>query len=153
MSESFVESVLNGGAPSMLVIEEPETSAITSSSPNPPSSAPSLSSTSAFSSAAMGRGNKIRATSSSSTGYCPHGKKQSRCVDCGGKEMCEHGKRRTRCIDCREVCKGSELCLHNVRKSRCRVCGGSSYCMEEIDCIILTYLLSERAFITCFRRA
>ena len=31
---------------------------------------------------------------------CPHGKRRSRCKDCGGSGLCEHWRERTRCKDC-----------------------------------------------------
>ena len=55
---------------------------------------------------------------------CEHGKRKSRCKECGGSEICEHGKRKSRCKEC----GGSEICEHGKRKSRCKECGGSEIC-------------------------
>ena len=32
---------------------------------------------------------------------CPHGKRRSRCKECGGGSICEHGRRRSQCKECR----------------------------------------------------
>ena len=32
---------------------------------------------------------------------CPHGRRRSRCKECGGSAICEHGRQRFRCKDCR----------------------------------------------------
>jgi hypothetical protein len=55
---------------------------------------------------------------------CEHGKRKSRCNDCGGSEICEHGKQKSRC----KACGGSEICEHGKRKSQCKECGGSQIC-------------------------
>jgi len=54
---------------------------------------------------------------------CPHGRRKSRCTDCGGSVQaeCPHGRRKSRCTEC----GGSGLCQHGRRKSRCTDCGGS----------------------------
>ena len=31
---------------------------------------------------------------------CEHGKRKSRCIDCGGKDICEHGKYKYSCKEC-----------------------------------------------------
>ena len=73
---------------------------------------------------------------------CEHGKRKSRCIECGGSEICNHNKRRSRCIECggSEICEhkknriccidcgGSQICEHNKNKSSCRTCGGSQIC-------------------------
>ena len=55
---------------------------------------------------------------------CPHGRRASRCKDCGGSSLCEHGRVRSECKDC----SGSSLCEHGRRPSQCKDCGGSSFC-------------------------
>ena len=32
---------------------------------------------------------------------CPHGRRRSRCKECGGSGICEHGRQRFRCKECR----------------------------------------------------
>jgi hypothetical protein len=67
---------------------------------------------------------------------CIHGKRNSRCVECGGSEMCIHGKRNSRCVEC----GGSEMCIHEKQKPFCRECNGSQFCIHNktksicIDC-------------------
>ena len=39
---------------------------------------------------------------------CAHGRRRSRCRDCGAKSFCEHGRQRCRCKEC----GGSNLCEH-----------------------------------------
>ncbi len=55
---------------------------------------------------------------------CEHGKRKSRCKDCGGSAFCEHGLEKIRCKEC----GGSQICEHDKQKSRCKECGGSSLC-------------------------
>ena len=76
---------------------------------------------------------------------CEHGKRKSRCKDCGGKELCEHNREKYRCKDCcgngicehkqrKERCKdcgGNELCEHNKEKYYCKDCGGSQICEHD----------------------
>ena len=73
---------------------------------------------------------------------CEHGKRKTRCVECGGSEICIHNKRRSRCVDCGggEICehkiirancincKGSQVCEHNKIRPRCVACKGSQVC-------------------------
>jgi len=49
---------------------------------------------------------------------CPHDKRKSRCVECGGSEICEHGKERSKCVEC----KGSYICEHNRQINQCKYC-------------------------------
>lgn len=58
---------------------------------------------------------------------CEHGKRKSRCLDCGGSEMCNHNKRRSRCVEC----KGSEICEHKKIRISCVDCGGSQICEHK----------------------
>ena len=55
---------------------------------------------------------------------CEHGRRKSRCKECGGSSFCEHGRRKSRCKDC----GGSSICEHGRRKAQCKECGGSSFC-------------------------
>ena len=55
---------------------------------------------------------------------CEHGKRISRCKECGGSEVCEHGRRKSICKEC----GGGEICEHNRVRTRCRDCGGGSFC-------------------------
>eukprot|EP00605_Chrysophyceae_sp_TOSAG23-4_P001203 GSChrysophyteH1.ASY1.ANO1.1312.1 assembled CDS len=74
---------------------------------------------------------------------CEHGRRKSRCKECGGsgicehgrlylykgnvcmwrhgKICCEHGREKYRCKEC----GGSGICEHGRQKSRCKECGGS----------------------------
>ena len=64
---------------------------------------------------------------------CPHGKREYRCVECGGGGICQHKRRREFCKEC---C-GFGVCEHGNRKYRCKLCGGSSICehgKEKIYC-------------------
>ena len=60
---------------------------------------------------------------------CPHGKTQSRCVECHGKGLCEHQRTRSQCKDC----GGSQVCEHNKIRSVCKDCGGASICEHKIQ--------------------
>ena len=55
---------------------------------------------------------------------CPHGKRKSRCVDCGGGSICIHGIIKYFCKDC----GGGGVCIHGKQKSRCVDCDGGSIC-------------------------
>jgi hypothetical protein len=55
---------------------------------------------------------------------CEHGKRKSRCKECGGSELCLHNKQKYQCKDC----KGSQICEHNKQKSTCKDCGGNGIC-------------------------
>ena len=55
---------------------------------------------------------------------CPHGRRRSRCKDCGGSSLCEHGRQRSKCKDC----GGSGICEHGRQRSTCKDCGGGSIC-------------------------
>lgn len=54
---------------------------------------------------------------------CQHGKRKSRCIDCGGSAICQHGSRKDNCKLCG--------CQHGKRKSRCIDCGGSAICQHD----------------------
>ena len=78
---------------------------------------------------------------------CEHGKRKTRCKDCGGGGLCIHGKRKTRCKDCggkgicehnhiRSTCKecgGTSICEHNKVRSKCKECEGASICEHGIS--------------------
>ena len=71
-----------------------------------------------------------------------HGKRRSRCIECGGSSLCVHGKRKNLCKECggRSICDNgnrntsckecgrSSICVHGKRKILCKECGGSSIC-------------------------
>ncbi len=55
---------------------------------------------------------------------CEHGRRKSRCKECGGVSICEHNRERHRCKEC----GGTSICEHNRERSRCKECGGTSIC-------------------------
>ena len=57
-------------------------------------------------------------------GKCVHGRRPSRCKDCGGSGICTHGRQRSQCRDC----GGGGICIHGKRRSRCKPCGGKGIC-------------------------
>jgi hypothetical protein len=73
---------------------------------------------------------------------CPHGKRKSRCIECGGSSICVHKKEKSQCKDCLGSsfcehkklkqyctdCGGASMCIHDKRRSRCITCGGSDFC-------------------------
>lgn len=76
---------------------------------------------------------------------CPHGRRRSRCKQCGGSEICEHGRQRSRCKECGgasicehskrrsecKICEGSQICEHSKRRSQCKQCEGSQICEHD----------------------
>ena len=58
---------------------------------------------------------------------CPHGKRRTRCKECGGGSICEHDRIRS---DCKE-CGGSQICEHDRIRSTCKECGGSQVCEHD----------------------
>ena len=58
---------------------------------------------------------------------CPHGKRRSKCKECGGASICEHGRERKQCKEC----GGSQICKHGRRRCRCKECGGSQICEHD----------------------
>ena len=44
-------------------------------------------------------------------------------------KKCEHGKRKTRCIEC----GGSEICSHGKQKGKCKDCGGNIKPLTEFE--------------------
>ncbi len=73
---------------------------------------------------------------------CEHGKRKSRCKECGGSEICPHDRVKSECKECggsafcehgkfKSICKecgGSQICEHGKIKSQCKECGGSAFC-------------------------
>jgi hypothetical protein len=55
---------------------------------------------------------------------CEHGKRKSRCKECGGASICDHGRIKSTCKEC----GGSSICEHGRIKSQCKYCGGASIC-------------------------
>lgn len=58
---------------------------------------------------------------------CRHGKRRSRCADCGGSEMCFHKRYRAQCVEC----DGASICFHGRRRNMCVECDGASICRHE----------------------
>ena len=52
------------------------------------------------------------------SGHCEHGRRRSRCKECGGSGICEHGRERSQCKEC----GGSGICEHGRRRSACKEC-------------------------------
>ena len=53
---------------------------------------------------------------------CQHGRRRSRCKECGGSGLCEHGRVRSKCKEC----GGSGICEHGRVRSKCKECGGGA---------------------------
>ncbi len=91
--------------------------------------------------------------------HCPHGKKQSSCVPCGGNGICEHKTNKHTCAKCNKgkgkrdwtkshcphgkqksfciPCGGNGICVHQTQKYTCKECKGSSLCehnVQKYDC-------------------
>jgi hypothetical protein len=58
---------------------------------------------------------------------CEHGKKKSKCKDCGGASICEHDRIRSQCKEC----GGASICEHKRQRSHCKDCGGASICEHK----------------------
>ena len=58
---------------------------------------------------------------------CPHGKRRSKCKECGGVSICPHGKERSYCKEC----GGSQICPHRRQRNTCKECGGSRICPHK----------------------
>ena len=67
---------------------------------------------------------RCRTIKNQSLKKCEHGRRKTRCKECGGGSICEHGKQKTQCKEC----GGSQICEHGRRKTRCKECGGGSIC-------------------------
>eukprot|EP00656_Telonema_subtile_P048408 TRINITY_DN5761_c0_g1_i1.p1 TRINITY_DN5761_c0_g1~~TRINITY_DN5761_c0_g1_i1.p1 ORF type:complete len:462 (-),score=38.13 TRINITY_DN5761_c0_g1_i1:204-1589(-) len=87
---------------------------------------------------------------------CPHGRRRSRCKDCGGSQICPHGRERYVCGECGgpgrcihkrarsrcKDCRPQTICKHHKRRSRCKQCGGSQICphgRERYSCKDCTF--------------
>jgi hypothetical protein len=66
---------------------------------------------------------------------CKHGRRKSRCKDCGGSGLCEHKRERSRCKDF----VGSGLCEHKRERRRFRDCGGSGLCEHQRQASVMTH--------------
>ena len=55
---------------------------------------------------------------------CPHGRRRTRCKECGGASICEHGRERYGCKEC----GGASMCEHGRQRTKCKECGGGSIC-------------------------
>ena len=55
---------------------------------------------------------------------CTHGRRKTRCKECGGSQICSHGRQKNACKEC----GGASICTHGRHKSSCRECGGSQIC-------------------------
>ena len=55
---------------------------------------------------------------------CPHGRRRSKCKECGGASICEHGRQRYQCKEC----GGASICEHGRVRYQCKECGGASIC-------------------------
>ena len=60
------------------------------------------------------------------TCLCVHGRRRTRCKQCGGGSICEHGRRRYICKEC----GGGSVCQHGKRKWYCKLCEGSQICIH-----------------------
>ena len=58
---------------------------------------------------------------------CEHGRRKSRCKDCGGSQICAHGRLKYQCKEC----GGFGVCVHRRLKDQCRDCGGSRFCEHD----------------------
>mmetsp|Transcript_54902 Transcript_54902/g.163344 ORF Transcript_54902/g.163344 Transcript_54902/m.163344 type:complete len:149 (+) Transcript_54902:44-490(+) len=55
---------------------------------------------------------------------CEHGRRSSRCNECGGSGRCKHGRLQYVCKEC----GGKGICEHGCRRSICKQSGGRSIC-------------------------
>ena len=69
---------------------------------------------------AAAHGSAMRKGSRARDSGCPHGRRLSRCKECGGADICEHGRERRRCKEC----GGSGICEHGRMRSTCEECDG-----------------------------
>ena len=58
---------------------------------------------------------------------CPHGRKRSRCKECGGSHICEHGRERSKCKEC----GGASVCEHGRERYRCKECESSKRIINQ----------------------
>lgn len=80
---------------------------------------------------------KGKARKRSPVKLCYHGKRKSRCRDCGTAQTCPHGKlnKGYKCFECFKLGIGGKIfCVHSVYKSRCTDgCGGSDMCIHKVN--------------------
>ena len=62
---------------------------------------------------------------------CPHGKRRSRCKECGGGSICEHGRQRSQCKEC----GGSQICEHDRQRPQCNAGAAGLFGFELGDAI------------------
>ena len=62
---------------------------------------------------------------------CPHGRRRSKCKECGGASICEHGRQR---YDARSAV-GASICEHGRQRHRCKECGGSQYASTVVGAL------------------
>ena len=74
---------------------------------------------------------------------CPHGRRRSRCKDCGGCSICEHGRVRYQCKEC----GGKGICEHGRRRYRCKEC--ASRCVEVEATVVTSAELAADDELVC----
>ena len=92
---------------------------------------------------------------------CPHGRQQSKCIQCHGSSICEHNKEQNQCVECRgtgicehnkrrntcKKCNGTQICEHQRRRADCKACSGSAICehnKQKRDCKICSPITCEQ---------
>lgn len=81
---------------------------------------------------------------------CIHGRRQSRCKECGGASICVHQRIKIQCVPC----GGSQICAHRKYRSACKECGGGAICKHDIRrvwCFICAPLSFARNRLLFFR--
>ena len=56
--------------------------------------------------------------SSKGGSICEHGRRRTRCKECGGASICEHGRDRYQCREC----GGARMCEHGLQRLHCMAC-------------------------------
>ena len=62
---------------------------------------------------------------------CEHGRRRSKCKECGGASICEHGRGAHECKEC----GGASICEHGRQRSQCKECGGSQYASTVVGAL------------------
>jgi hypothetical protein len=77
---------------------------------------------------------KVRSESSASKrGFCEHGRKKSRCRECGGGSFCEHNVQRYNCHKCIQA-----RCIASLVESlRGTVAAGMGSCSDQAKIMLL----------------
>ena len=57
---------------------------------------------------------------------CPHGRRRSRCKECGGTSICEHGRQRSTCKEC----GGGSICEHKKERRKCSICDSCGHAIS-----------------------